>query len=35
MGENAATYFDREEQSIERLSAAFARSLVAAMLEAF
>jgi len=35
MGENAASYFDREEQSIERLSAAFARSLVAAMLEAF
>lgn len=35
MGENAQSYFDREEQSIERLSAAFARSLVAAMLEAF
>jgi hypothetical protein len=35
MGENASTYFDREEQSIERLSAGFARSLVAAMLEAF
>ena len=35
MGETASTYFDREEQSIERLSAAFARSLVAAMLEAF
>ena len=35
MGDNAQTYFDREEQSIERLSAAFARSLVAAMLEAF
>ena len=35
MGENAASYFDREEQSIERLSAAFARNLVAAMLEAF
>jgi hypothetical protein len=35
MGENAETYFDREEQSIERLAAAFARSLVAAMLEAF
>jgi hypothetical protein len=35
MGENAATYFDREEQSIERLAMAFARSLVAAMLEAF
>jgi hypothetical protein len=35
MGENAQSYFDREEQSIERLSNAFARSLVAAMLEAF
>jgi hypothetical protein len=35
MGESASNYFDREEQSIERLSAAFARSLVAAMLEAF
>ncbi len=35
MGDNAQTYFDREEQSIERLAAAFARSLVAAMLEAF
>lgn len=35
MGDNAQSYFDREEQSIERLSAAFARSLVAAMLEAF
>ena len=35
MGENAQGYFDREEQSIERLAAAFARILVAAMLEAF
>jgi hypothetical protein len=35
MGEDASTYFDREEQTIERLSAAFARNLVAAMLEAF
>jgi hypothetical protein len=35
MGDNAQSYFDREEQSIERLSAAFARGLVAAMLEAF
>jgi hypothetical protein len=35
MGDNPASYFDRETQSIERLSAAFARSLVAAMLEAF
>lgn len=31
----AATFFDREEQAIERLSTAFARSLVATMLEAF
>jgi hypothetical protein len=35
MGENATSYFDREEQSMERLSEAFARSLVSAMLEAF
>lgn len=35
MGETASSYFDREEQSIERLAAAFAKSLVAAMLEAF
>jgi hypothetical protein len=35
MGESPQGYFDREEQSIERLSAAFARNLVAAMLEAF
>jgi len=35
MGEQSETYFDREEQSIERLATAFARSLVAAMLEAF
>jgi len=35
MGENAQSYFDREMLSIERLSAAFARNLVAAMLEAF
>jgi len=35
MGQQSETYFDREEQSIERLSTAFARSLVAAMLEAF
>jgi len=35
MSENSQSYFDREEQSIERLSVAFARSLVAAMLEAF
>jgi Lipopolysaccharide-assembly len=35
MSETSQNYFDREEQSIERLSTAFARSLVAAMLEAF
>ena len=35
MSEQSQNYFDREEQSIERLSTAFARSLVAAMLEAF
>jgi hypothetical protein len=32
---DAATYFDREEQAIERLSLYFARSLVSAMLEGF
>jgi hypothetical protein len=35
MDQSAQGYFDREEQSIERLAAAFAKSLVAAMLEAF
>ncbi len=35
MGDNASTYFDREDQTIQRLSEAFARSLVAAMMEAF
>jgi hypothetical protein len=35
MGDRPETYFDREEQSIDRLADAFARSLVAAMLEAF
>lgn len=35
MGERAGTFFDREDESIMRLSEAFARSLVAAMLEAF
>jgi len=35
MGDNASTYFDREDLSIARLSEAFARSLVAAMMEAF
>lgn len=32
---DAATFFDREDQAIDRLSVSFARSLVAAMLEAF
>jgi hypothetical protein len=32
---NAATFFDQEDQAIERLSTYFARSLVSAMLEAF
>lgn len=35
MGQESENYFDREQLSIERLSTAFARSLVAAMLEAF
>jgi Lipopolysaccharide-assembly len=35
MGDNPQSYFDREDQSIDRLCEAFARSLVAAMLEAF
>lgn len=35
LGSDAATFFDREDQGIERLALAFARSLVAAMLEAF
>ncbi len=32
---DAATFFDREEQAIDRIAQSFARSLVAAMLEAF
>ncbi len=35
MSETPQVYFDREEQSIERLSQTFARGLVSAMLEAF
>ncbi len=35
MGENPGTYFDREDQALMRLSEGFARSVVAAMLEAF
>jgi hypothetical protein len=35
MSGNPGNYFDREDQSIMRLAEVFARSLVAAMLEAF
>jgi hypothetical protein len=35
MGEDPSSYFDKEEQAIERLTSLFARNLVAAMLEAF
>ena len=35
VGDNAAAYFDREDQAIDRLAQSFARSLVATMLEAF
>jgi hypothetical protein len=35
MGDNPQSYFDREDQSIDRLAEGFARSLVSAMLEAF
>lgn len=35
IGDDPATFFDREEQAIERLSTTFARNLVASMLEAF
>ena len=35
LGSAGASFFDREDQSIDRLALAFARSLVAAMLEAF
>lgn len=35
VGGDAQSFFDREEQAIERLIAIFARNLVAAMLEAF
>ena len=35
LGSNAASFFDREDQGVDRLAIAFARSLVAAMLEAF
>ena len=35
LGASGASFFDREDQSVDRLALAFARSLVAAMLEAF
>jgi hypothetical protein len=35
VGSDPATFFDREEQSMDRLVQQFARNLVAAMLEAF
>jgi hypothetical protein len=35
LGTDPTAFLDREEQAIERLASAFARSLVAAMLEAF
>jgi hypothetical protein len=35
IGDTSTGYFDRTEQSIERIAIGFARSLVAAMLEAF
>jgi hypothetical protein len=35
MGDTPQGYFDREEQSMERLSQTFARGLVSTMLEAF
>jgi hypothetical protein len=35
IGDNSAAFFDREDQSIDRITIGFARSLVAAMLEAF
>ena len=35
MGEDAASFFDREEQTIDRIAEQFGKNLVAAMLEAF
>jgi hypothetical protein len=35
LGDDPATFFDRETQGIDRMAQAFAKSLVAAMLEAF
>jgi hypothetical protein len=35
LGSDSSSFFDREDQGVDRLAQAFARSLVAAMLEAF
>ena len=35
IGSDPATFFDREDQALDRLATSFARNLVAAMLEAF
>ena len=35
VGDNPANFFDREDQTIERMSSSFAKNLVSAMLEAF
>ncbi len=35
LGSDPSSFFDREDQGVDRLAQAFARSLVAAMLEAF
>lgn len=35
VGDSSATFFDKEDQVVERLSISFARTLVATMLEAF
>jgi hypothetical protein len=35
MGQRSESFFDREEQSLDRMAESFARGLVAAMLEAF
>jgi lipopolysaccharide assembly LptE-like protein len=35
VGDDPGTYFDREEQTLDRIAQSFGRNLVAAMLEAF
>ncbi len=35
IGEDAENYFDREEQALDRIAVSFAKTVVAAMLEAF